>query len=164
MEKLEIDLKETQTIVIVDDENMVLVSIEAFLDLETNYNIKTFTTPAEALVFIKHNDAHLVISDYLMPEMNGIEFLSEVRIIKPQIPRIILTGYADKENAIKAINTVGLYQYIEKPWNNDDLLIVLRNGLDKQNLLSKLENKISEINKAYDELRSLQNEIVKTFI
>ena len=99
-----------------------------------------------------------------MPEMDGIAFLAKVRELKPEVPRIILTGYADKENAIKAINEVGLFQYIEKPWNNDDLLIILRNGLEKRKLMNKLEEKIREINQAYAELQELQREIVKTFV
>lgn len=152
------------TIVIVDDEEIVLTSLSSFLTLETEYIVETFESPAKALERIKSNGCNLVISDYLMPGMNGIEFLGEVRKIKPQIPRIILTGYADKENAIKAINEVGLYQYIEKPWDNEDLLIILRNGLEKQKLLSRLNDKISEINLANSELLSLQNEIVKTFV
>ena len=112
----------------------------------------------------KNNDVDLVISDYLMPEMDGITFLAQVRECKPEVPRIILTGYADKENAIKAINEVGLFQYIEKPWDNDDLLIILRNGLEKQKLMKKLQEKIAEINQAYGELQSIQNEIVKAFV
>ncbi len=153
-----------ETIVIVDDEEIVLTSLSSFLTLETEYNVPTFESPKKALEYITGNEINLVISDYLMPDMTGIEFLSEVRKIKPQVPRIILTGYADKENAIKAINDVGLYQYIEKPWSNDDLLIVIRNGLEKQKLLSKLTEKIGEINVAYSELQSLQTEIVKTFV
>ena len=84
--------------------------------------------------------------------------------LKWQNPRIILTGYADKENAIKAINEVGLYQYIEKPWENDDLLIILRNGLEKQQLMKHLQQKIGEINKAYSELQGIHKAIVKTFV
>jgi len=151
-------------IVIVDDEEMVLTSLRSFLKLETDYNIVTFLSPQDALNYIKKEKINLVISDYFMPEMNGIAFLSQVRIIHPQVPRIILTGYADKENAIKAINEVGLYQYIEKPWNNEDLLIVLRNGLEKQTLITRLDMKIREIEKAYKELQGLQQEIVKTFV
>ncbi|MBD3380910.1 MAG: response regulator [candidate division Zixibacteria bacterium] len=154
----------TATIVIVDDEEMVLTSLKSFLGLETDYKIETFLSAKEALEYIKKEDVELVISDYLMPEMDGITFLAKVREIKPQIIRIILTGYADKENAIKAINTVGLFQYIEKPWDNDDLLIVLRNGLEKQQLMKRLDEKIAEINKAYADLQGLQKEIVKTFI
>jgi DNA-binding NtrC family response regulator len=153
-----------QTIVIVDDEEMVLTSLSSFLALETNYNVKTFTSAKKALEFIKNGDVGLVVSDYLMPEMDGISFLAKVKDLKPQIPRIILTGYADKENAIKAINDVGLFQYIEKPWSNEDILIILRNGLEKQKLLNKLQEKIDEINKAYTELQSLQHEIVKAFV
>lgn len=151
-------------IVIVDDEEMVLTSLSSFLNLETDYNIHTFSSAKEALDFVKKNNVDLVISDYLMPEMDGITFLSKVRDLKPQVPRIILTGYADKENAIKAINEVGLFQYIEKPWDNDDLLIILRNGLERQKLMKKLQEKIGEINSAYTELKNIQDEIVKTFI
>ncbi len=153
-----------QTIVIVDDEEMVLTSLSAFLSLETDYQIKTFISAKKALEFIKKKDVGLVVSDYLMPEMDGITFLAKVKEIKPQVPRIILTGYADKENAIKAINDVGLFQYIEKPWDNEDILIIFRNGLEKQKLVKRLEEKIKEINKAYGDLQNLQREIVKTFV
>ncbi len=99
-----------------------------------------------------------------MPEMDGISFLAKVRDMKPEVTRIILTGYADKENAIKAINDVGLFQYIEKPWDNDDLLIIIRNGIEKQLLMKKLQEKIGEINQAYGELQGLHRELVKTFV
>ena len=151
-------------VVIVDDEEMVLTSLSSLLSLETDYEINTFLSSKEALDHIKNTDTDLVISDYLMPEMDGITFLGKVRKIKPEIPRIILTGYADKENAIKAINEVGLFQYIEKPWNNDDILNVLRNGLEKQRLIKTLKEKISEIDKANSELDGLQNEIVRAFV
>lgn len=152
------------TIVLVDDEEMVLTSLKSILALETDYNVNTFLSAGEALEFIGNNEVDLVISDYLMPEMDGITFLAKVRDIKPEIPRIILTGYADKENAIKAINEVGLYQYIEKPWDNEDLMIIIRNGLEKQKLLKKLQEKIQEINVAYGDLQSMHKEILKTFI
>ena len=153
-----------ETVMIVDDEEMVLTSIASYLDLETDYNIVTFTSVKEALEHVENNNIDLVISDYLMPEMDGIEFLSKVRTIKPEVPRIILTGYADKENAIKAINEVGLFQYIEKPWDNNDLKIIIRNGIEKQQLMKDLKEKIDEINQAYSELQSLHKEILKTFV
>lgn len=152
------------TVIVVDDDEMVLTSLSSFLNLETEYEVKTFLSAQEALTFMQDQPFDLVISDYLMPEMNGIKFLAAVRELRPEVPRIILTGYADKENAIKAINEVGLFQYIEKPWDNDDLLIVLRNGLERQMLMKKLEEKIGEINKAYSDLQGLQREIVRTFV
>jgi DNA-binding NtrC family response regulator len=157
-------LLNSSKIVLVDDEEMVLKSLNSLLELETDYQVHTFTSVTEALGFIKKNDIDLVISDYLMPEMDGISFLAKVKEMRPEVPRIILTGYADKENAIKAINDVGLFQYIEKPWDNDDLLIIVRNGLERQQLMKKLQEKIGEINKAYSDLQGIQQEIVKTFV
>lgn len=157
-------MEETGNLVIVDDEEMVLTSIRSFLMLETEYDVHAFLSAKEALAHIRENDVDLVISDYLMPEMDGIHFLGEVKAVKPDITRIILTGYADKENAIKAINDVGLFQYIEKPWDNEDLRIIIRNGLDKKKLMQLLQDKIEQINKAYSELQTIQQEVLKTFV
>ena len=153
-----------ETILIVDDEEMVLTSLNAYLSLETDYHVVTYTSAATALEYVAREKVDIVISDYLMPEMDGISFLAKVRDLQPEAPRIILTGYADKENAIKGINEVGLYQYIEKPWDNDDLRLIIRNGLEKRQLVSRLQNKISEINKAYSDLQNIQQEILKTFV
>jgi len=152
------------TIVIVDDEDMVLTSLSSLLSLETEYDVQSFTNPEKALSYVRENDIDIVVSDYLMPEMDGISFLAQVREVRPDVPRIILTGYADKENAIKAINEVGLFQYIEKPWDNDDLLIILRNGIERKRLVSKLQEKIGEINIAYGDLQDMHKAILKTFI
>ena len=118
-------------IAVVDDEEMVLTSLRSFLLLETEYEVETFQSPkGRAGRVWRRAPLDLVISDYLMPDMNGIEFLLEVKKLHPFATRILLTGYADKENAIKAINEVGLYQYVEKPWDNDDLKIIIQNGLE----------------------------------
>ncbi len=155
--------EEPATLLIVDDEEMVLTSLSAFLMLETDYNVETYTSVSEALGFAESNSFDLVISDYLMPQMDGISFLAKIKEIKPQAPRILLTGYADKENAIKGINEVGLFQYIEKPWDNEQLRLIIRNGLEKQQLVNELQKKISEINAAYGEIQNIQKEILKTF-
>src|SRR5262245_14102464 len=119
------------TILLVDDEEMVLSSIKSFFEIESAYELLAYTSPVKALEDLdKHNNIDLVVSDYLMPEMDGITFLAKVKEKLPLVPRILLTGYADKENAIKAINNVGLYQYIEKPWDNEDLKLIIRNGLE----------------------------------
>jgi DNA-binding NtrC family response regulator len=159
-------MSDTATIMLVDDEQMVLSSLESFLKLETDYGVVSFTSGAAALAHMREekNPVDLVISDFLMPEMDGLQFLSRAREIKPDVPRIILTGYADKENAIKAINTIGLYQYIEKPWSNDDLHIIIRNAVEKQQLVKKLNGKIAQINAAYSELQLIQQDILKTFV
>ena len=153
------------TILLVDDEEMVLNSIRSFCAVDTNYKLLTYTSPLKALEDLdrKHRHVDLVISDYLMPEMDGITFLAKVKEKLPMVPRILLTGYADKENAIKAINNVGLYQYIEKPWDNEDLKLVIRNGLEKTTLLQQLEQKIHEVERAQRELSEVQKDILRVF-
>jgi response regulator RpfG family c-di-GMP phosphodiesterase len=152
------------TLLILDDEEMVTTSLRNLFRLQTEYTILDYTSPEEALSDGKNYPVDLVITDYLMPGMDGITFLTEFKDIHPQAVRILLTGYADKENAIKAINTVGLYQYIEKPWDNDALLMVVRNGLEKRALLRTLESKISELDLAHSNLKSIQTELIKAFM
>jgi len=132
------------TILLVDDEKMVLDSLESLFTLETDYDIIGFTSPLSALENISETPIDLVISDYLMPEMNGIEFLLKFREMYPEAIRILLTGYADKENAIRAINELGLYQYIEKPWDNEDMLLSVKNGLERLELISDLELQVEK--------------------
>ena len=153
------------TILLVDDEEMVLNSIKSFFAIETNYNLMTYTSPLKALkdLEVTHHHVDLVVSDYLMPEMDGITFLAKVKEQLPMVPRILLTGYADKENAIKAINNVGLYQYIEKPWDNEGLKLVIRNGLEKTTLLNQLAQKIREAERTQRELNEVQKDILRVF-
>ena len=157
-------MEEVETLLLVDDEDMVLTSLSSFLQLETVYHTVLFTSPLEALAYAQGHALDLVLSDYLMPEMDGMCLLRRMRALQPEVPRILLTGYADKENAIKAINEVGLYQYIEKPWDNDDLLIILRNALEKRQLTKRLHAKIDEINQTYAGLQGIQQAVLKTFV
>ena len=154
----------TPVIAIVDDEEMVLTSLRSFLLLETEYEVLTYNGPEKALEEVRRQPIDLVISDYLMPGMNGIQFLLEVKKIHPFATRILLTGYADKENAIKAINEVGLYQYVEKPWENEDLRLVIQNGLERRFLMEKLEEKIKEVQNVQQNLQEIQAQIIKAFM
>lgn len=157
------DFEKQPVVLVVDDEEMVLVSIKSFLMLETDYDVHTCNSPAQAVDLVKQRPVDLVISDYLMPDMDGISFLLQVKQAQPQAIRILLTGYADKENAIKAINEVGLYQYIEKPWQNADLALVIRNGLEKRFLIERLQAKIREVQMAQDSLQQIQDQIIRAF-
>ena len=156
--------EKTPVIAIVDDEEMVLTSLRSFLLLETEYEVLTYNGPETALEKLRQQPIDLVISDYLMPGMNGIQFLLEVKKIHPFATRILLTGYADKENAIKAINEVGLYQYVEKPWENEDLRLVIQNGLERRFLMEKLEDKIKEVQNVQQNLQDIQAQIIKAFM
>jgi DNA-binding NtrC family response regulator len=152
-----------KSVLILDDEEMVLTSLATYLALESDYEVLTFTSARQALAHLEEHEVGLIISDFLMPEMDGITFLTRARELRPDAPRVLLTGYADKENAIKAINQVALYQYVEKPWDNDDLRLIIRNGLEKRDLISRLDQQVREINQAYLELKGIQEEILKAF-
>ena len=146
-------------IVVVDDEKIVTSAFKTLLKVEGFCDAHFFNSPKEAIEFLKTNVPDLVISDFLMPEMNGLEFLTEVKKMYPEVSKILLTGYADKENAIKAINEVGLYRYIEKPWDNNDLILNIKNGIERSYLLSELRKKIAELEVAKKELEKYSHNL-----
>jgi len=139
------------SIIIVDDEDVVLRSLSSLLSLETDYEIHTFVSPFAALDAFKDIHVDLVISDFLMPEMNGLELLAAIKRRYPDVVRVLLTGYADRENAIRAINEVGLFQYLEKPWDNDQLILLIKNGLNQRRLERTLIDKVGELDRALRE-------------
>jgi putative two-component system response regulator len=154
----------TPTILIVDDEEMVAMALRSFLELETSYRILTFTSPAEALDAVDEETVNVVIADFMMPEMDGITFLRQLREKQPQATRILLTGYADKENAIRAINEAGLYYYLEKPWSNDHLKLVIRNGVERSTLFAELDRRVQALEGAHKELHDIRRRLVQAFL
>lgn len=138
-------VEESATILLVDDEPSVGQSLSALLELETPHKVMVETSPQRALQLAKVTPLDMVISDFLMPEIDGIALLLEVRALYPESTLILLTGYADKENAIRGINEVGIFHYIEKPWDNDDLLTIIRTGLDRRLQLHRLYERSREL-------------------
>ncbi len=132
-------------ILVVDDDSLVTSSLKTLFMLEGFSDVAYFNSPLLALDYLKSHNCDVIISDFMMPEMNGIQFLSNVKSILPNSSLILLTGYADKENAIKAINDVGIYKYIEKPWDNDQLIISIKNAYERSVLISNLEKKNKEL-------------------
>ena len=133
------------TVLLLDDDSDVITSLSSLLDLETDYNVLTFTSASEAAEIMETDEIDLAIVDYLMPgAMDGIDFLIALKEKQPYSIRMILTAYADKENAIKAINEVGLYKYLEKPWDNKELLQIIQEGLEKRALLKQLKDQFGE--------------------
>lgn len=148
-------------IVVVDDEKMVTSAFKALFKVEGYSDVHLFNNPNEAIEFLKTESPDLIISDFIMPEMNGLEFLTEAKKLHPEVSMILLTGYADKENAIRAINEIGLYKYIEKPWDNDELLINIKNGIERSHLLENLRNKITELESAKEQLKKYSENLEK---
>ena len=90
---------------------------------------------------LETNPVDVIVSDYLMPKMNGIQLLAKAKELQPEAARVLLTGHADKQSAIQAINDVGLYQYLEKPWDNSQLLLVINSAIERTQLLRKLRTR-----------------------
>ena len=147
------------TILVVDDESLVVESVAALLELETPHKILVETSSQRALETAKVNPLDMVISDFLMPELDGIRLLLEIRGLYPESALILLTGYADKENAIRAINEVGIFHYMEKPWDNDDLLTIIRTGLDKRLQLHRLHERVRELEARIQHLQRVNSEL-----
>jgi putative two-component system response regulator len=148
---------------VVDDEQMVGLAIESFLRLDTSYDVRTFTSPLDALAALETEKAGVIIADYMMPALDGISFLRGCRDLHPFGTRILLTGYADKENAIRAINEAGLYYYLEKPWSNDHLKLVVRNGMERSALFNELDARVSALEDANKELYGMRRRLMQAF-
>ncbi len=151
------------TVMIVDDEEMVARSLQSFLELETPYRILPFLSAPNALEALETESVQVVVADFMMPQMDGISFLKDVRKRRPETTRILLTGYADKENAIRAINEVGLYHYLEKPWDNELLRLVIRNGVERSSLFDELSSRVEALEAANAELQGFRERLVKAF-
>lgn len=150
---------QSKTIVIVDDDAIVTSTLRTLLNMEGFTNAKYFNDPDEALEFLRSNKPDLIMSDFMMPQMNGIVFLEKSKRLYPEVSTILLTGYADKENAIKAINEVGLYKYVEKPWDNDELVVSIKNGIERSSILSTLSEKVKELEVAKIELQQYNTQL-----
>lgn len=115
-------------ILLVDDEPNILSALRrclAAIDVRQLDGealvFETFTSPEAAIERSEEQDFDLVISDYRMPSMNGVAFLGRMMQIQPAAPRVIISGYADRNAIIAAVNEVHLTRFIEKPWNDEEL-------------------------------------------
>lgn len=146
-------------ILCVDDEQAVLDSLKEQLlaHFSSTHEVITALSAEEALDFVKTaiNEGEvieLVITDQVMPGMKGDEFLAEIHKILPETIKILLTGQAGLDSAIRAINYGGLSRYYEKPWNMEamakdleSLIQKFRQNLENQYLLNNLEKRIQEL-------------------
>ena len=146
-------------ILVVDDDDAVVQSVTALIELETAHTVVAETSSVRALQRAKVAPVDMVISDFLMPELDGIRLLLEIRGLYPESALILLTGYADKENAIRAINQVGIFHYMEKPWDNDDLLTIIRTGLDKRLQLHRMHERVRELESRVQQLQRRNTEL-----
>ncbi|HPG31923.1 MAG TPA: response regulator, partial [bacterium] len=116
-------------VLFVDDEINILNALQREIQ-DCGFNSFFASSAKEALDMLQSNDISLVVTDLHMPSVNGIELLKQIRNDYPEIIRIVLTGYADKDMVIDAINQGQVFYYIMKPCDLDELKIIVNKGLE----------------------------------
>lgn len=141
------------TILCVDDEADNVDALERLL--RTKYKVLKATSGQDALKVLDQNRVTLIISDQRMPKMTGVEFLSRSLKTHPDAIRILLTGYADIEVVIEAINSGQIYRYVNKPWDPVDLVNTVDKAVERYELGQELREKNQALQAALDELQTL---------
>ena len=151
------------TLLLVDDEANILNALRR-LFRPHGYRVLTAESGAAGLELMSSESVDLVISDMRMPQMNGAEFLERVQTEHPDVVRILLTGYADLDSTIAAINHGGIYRYLAKPWEENDVLLTVRHALERKALeqeKARLEQLTQQQNEALRQLNAGLEEKVR---
>ena len=139
-------------ILFIDDETNILRALErVFLDEE--YEILTAGSAGEALdILSTMGPVQVVVSDYRMPQMNGVELLRTIREKWPETVRAVLSGYADTEAVVSAINNGQIYRFIPKPWNDTELRMTIAEAVKQYRRLRKELLYAESLQKKIDDL------------
>lgn len=129
-------MTEFYTILIVDDDEFVLTAMKKALARE-GYEVFTAEDGPRALEIAREHPPDLVLCDYVMPQMNGVEVFQAMSELCPDAVRILVTGQADLEVAMSAINEGGVYKFVLKPWNTKDLGVIVRRALEHYQLIQE---------------------------
>ncbi|WP_417760857.1 HD domain-containing phosphohydrolase [Shewanella sp.] len=151
------------TVLCVDDEPSILKSLQR-LFMGKSFNIQLATSGAAALEIMAKTPVQVIISDMRMPQMNGAQFLSEAAKLQPNSYRILMTGYADLASTVAAINIGKIHRYVQKPWDNTELLALVDEGLHYFRLLTAnklLTAKVAKQNRQLKELNHNLEQLVE---
>ena len=142
---------ETPTVLIVDDEPRVLDSLEAILAAE--FRVVRAGGGEAALDALKTDEVAVIVTDYRMPGMTGVELLRRSQEHAPEAVRIILTAYTDVDSLMEAINTGRIYQFVPKPWDPNELLLIVRRAAERHTLARENVRLRDELEVAYNAAR-----------
>lgn len=145
-------------LLLVDDEASILSSLRRLLR-PSGYRVHTAESGAAGLDVLARERIDLVISDMRMPEMDGAQFLEAVRERWPQVGRILLTGHSDVTSTIAAINRGEIYRYLAKPWDDNELLLTIRDALDRAHLKAENARLLALTQAQNEELRTLNADL-----
>ncbi len=139
-------------LLLVDDEENILRALVRLLRRD-GYNILTANSGSEGLNILKQNEVSVILSDQRMPEMNGVEFLSEVKGLYPDTVRMVLSGYTDLNSVTDAINRGEIYKFLTKPWEDDLLRENIKQAFDQFRLVGENQRLSDELKKANELLQ-----------
>lgn len=125
-----------KNIMLVDDDKSVLRFLEMVLKSE-DYHIESYLDPVDALTRLQEETFELLISDYVMNEVNGVHLLDFARQIQPACVRILLTGNSSMEMLKNAVNNAHIFKFIEKPLEPKQLLLDVEQSLEHQKILQR---------------------------
>jgi response regulator RpfG family c-di-GMP phosphodiesterase len=148
------DTENQPTLLFVDDEPSILSSLRR-LFRPLGYRILTAESGAQGLEVLEKEAVDLVVSDMRMPEMDGAKFLEKVRGRWPAVVRILLTGYADIASTIAAINRGEIYRYVAKPWDDNAIVLTVRDALERKRLEAENARLTELTRRQNDELKAL---------
>jgi response regulator RpfG family c-di-GMP phosphodiesterase len=121
-------------ILIVDDEEIVLVALRETLKLE-GYEVVTALNAVQAMEALKREQFSVILTDHQMPMITGLEFLAQVKEIQPEATRILVTAVLSLNTVIEAINKGEIYRFIVKPWLREELLVTVKNAVQRYDLI-----------------------------
>ncbi|MBI2609336.1 MAG: diguanylate cyclase [Deltaproteobacteria bacterium] len=146
-------------ILIVDDEKENLLALKR--TLHSLAEIHLAQSGREALSILKDHPISIIITDQRMPEMSGVQLLKKVYKSFPDVMRIILTGYTDIEDLIEAINTAHIYRYLTKPWNNEELIFIVKQAMERYELKTENIYLTENLQKQNEKLQEKEQELKK---
>lgn len=138
------------SILYVDDEESNLKGFRSIYF--TEYNIYTALSGQEAMEILANHEIHVIITDQKMPGMTGVQFLSNTISRYPDPIRIILTGYSDIEVLMRAINECGIFRYLTKPWNENEMNLTINQALNTYALRKENQELIKKLTEANNNL------------
>ncbi|MEW6683088.1 MAG: HD domain-containing phosphohydrolase [Nitrospirota bacterium] len=141
-------------LLIVDDEPFVLSALTRLLRRD-GYEVVTATGPGLGIELLQAQAVGVIVSDYRMPEMDGVEFLRRAREVVPDAIRIILSGYAETHAILSAVNNGGIHKYLTKPWNDEQLRLEIKSGFDLYHLAATNRELQETLSRQNEELRTL---------
>ena len=142
-------------ILLVDDEPNITAALKRVL-IENGYDTYTAQSGAEALNILRKNLIKIIVSDEQMPGMSGADLLCIVKERYPHVVRMMLTGHASLESAMKAVNGGEIYRFFNKPWDNTELLLSMRNAVEKYDLEEENMNLLETIRRYESDLERLE--------